>query len=65
MTTPAGMLTPAATSVATAAPSPTLGPIANPTVLVGDVNFDGSVNSVDAALILQLDAGLIESLPSQ
>ena len=65
MTTPAGTLTPAATSVATAAPSPTLGPIANPTVLVGDVNFDGSVNSVDAALILQLDAGLIESLPSQ
>lgn len=29
----------------------------------GDVSCDGRVNSVDAALILQFDAGLIESLP--
>ncbi len=65
MITPTGTMTPAATPVATAAPSPTLEPITSPTALVGDVNFDGSVNSLDAALILQLDAGLIESLPSQ
>ena len=31
----------------------------------GDVNGDGEVNSVDAALILQLNAGLIASLPCQ
>jgi hypothetical protein len=30
----------------------------------GDVNDDGSVNAVDAALILQLDSGLIHSLPN-
>jgi hypothetical protein len=29
----------------------------------GDVNCDGAVNSIDAALLLQLDAGLIASLP--
>jgi hypothetical protein len=28
----------------------------------GDVNDDGSVNSIDAALILQLTAGLVGSL---
>ena len=31
----------------------------------GDVNGDGEVNSVDASLILQLNAGLIASLPCQ
>jgi hypothetical protein len=30
----------------------------------GDVNDDGQVNSIDAALILQLEAGLIASLPN-
>jgi hypothetical protein len=29
----------------------------------GDVNDDGAVDSVDASLILQLKAGLIDSLP--
>ena len=40
---------------ATALPAPPL----------GDVNCDGNVNSIDAALILQLDAGLIDSLTCQ
>ena len=34
-----------------------------PTVLVGDASCDGVVNAQDAALILQLAAGLSESLP--
>lgn len=34
-----------------------------PTPPLGDANCDGSVSSVDAALILQLDAGLVSSLP--
>ena len=32
---------------------------------LGDVNCDSSINSIDAALILQLDAGLTASLPCQ
>ena len=32
-------------------------------VVLGDVNCDGAVTSVDAALILQLEAGLIAALP--
>ncbi len=32
-------------------------------VLVGDASCDGEVSAVDAALILQLDAGLIDSVP--
>ncbi|MCH8994234.1 MAG: hypothetical protein IH959_04615 [Chloroflexi bacterium] len=30
----------------------------------GDVNGDGSTNSVDAAIVLQFDAGFIDSLPN-
>ena len=31
----------------------------------GDVNCDGTVSSIDAALVLQYDAGLIASLACQ
>lgn len=33
--------------------------------LLGDANCDGSINSLDSALVLQYDAGLISSLPCQ
>lgn len=33
--------------------------------LAGDVDCDGRVNSKDAALILQLEAGLVASLPCE
>ena len=54
--TAAATLTPTETSTPTATPSPTPG-------VPGDVNCNGSVSSIDAALILQLDAGLLDSLP--
>ncbi len=41
-------------------PTPT--PTATPTTQIGDVNCDGVTNSIDAALVLQLDAALIASL---
>lgn len=44
-------------------PTPTPTPSGPPPVgLVGDANCDGVVNSIDAALVLQLDAGLITNL---
>ncbi len=49
-------------------PSPTPKPTETPGAppkLLGDANCDGYVNSVDAALILQFDAHLIDSLPCQ
>jgi subtilisin family serine protease/glucose/arabinose dehydrogenase len=52
-----GTATPALTATATPARSPT------PLPSAGDVNCDGRVNSVDAALILQRVAGLIQTLP--
>ncbi len=58
--TPGGPTNTPGGPTATAAP-----PTATPGPLSGDANGDGTVNSIDAALILQLDAGLIDSLPSQ
>jgi len=47
---------------ATPTPTPTVTPTPTPGV-PGDVDCDGSVSSIDASLILQLDAGLLDSLP--
>ena len=45
-------------------PTPTDTPTPTPGGnIVGDVDCSGAVNAVDAALILQLSAGLIEDLP--
>ena len=70
--------TPTNTPTSTATNTPTNTPTATPTffseasptvvtpcVLLGDVNGDGIVNATDAALTLQLLAGLIGSLPCQ
>jgi hypothetical protein len=53
--------TPTDTPTPTATPTPTLTP--TPTMPVGDVNWDGTVNALDAVLVLQFSAGLIDSLP--
>jgi alpha-tubulin suppressor-like RCC1 family protein/pimeloyl-ACP methyl ester carboxylesterase len=42
--------------------TPTVAVTATPAAVVGDANCDGSVSSIDAALILQFAAGLIRSL---
>ena len=55
--TPTPTVTPTQTSTSTPTPTPP-GP-------VGDVNCDRTVNTIDAVLILQFDAGLIASLPCQ
>ena len=46
-------------------PGPTSTPVTSPPSddLLGDSNCDGSVNAIDAALVLQLSAGLIGSPP--
>ena len=49
---PPGVATPTATSTQGAA-------------LAGDVDCDGNVNAIDAALVLQFGAGLIPALPCQ
>jgi hypothetical protein len=55
--TPKATPTPTATQVATATPTPA--------TATGDANCDHSVNSIDAALVLQYSAGLIASLACQ
>lgn len=43
-------------------PTPTSTPTGGCPPLVGDANTDGSVNSIDAALVLQFGAGLLTSI---
>ena len=59
---PTATPTPTATSTAPAPVSPTNTP--PPDKELGDVNSDGQVNAIDAALILQFSAGLIGSVPN-
>lgn len=57
---------PAATATSTPpppTPTPTRTRTPTPPLAVGDVNGDGHINSADALLILQYDAGLIPTLP--
>jgi hypothetical protein len=56
--TPTATPTPVEPGTATPAQTPT------PVPAKGDVNNDGRTNSIDAALVLQYDAGLIHSLPN-
>ena len=53
---------PAPVAVVALEAKPTPAPTMTPEVLLGDVNCDDAVTSVDAALILQLEAGLVASL---
>jgi alpha-tubulin suppressor-like RCC1 family protein len=55
------VLSPKATPTPPTTATPT--PTATPTVRAGDVDCDGAVTSIDAALVLQLGAGLIDGLP--
>lgn len=57
--------TPTATPppTATATPSTTATPTPTPPGLPGDVDCDGNVTSIDAALALQFVAGLLDELP--
>ena len=59
------VIPPTATPTSTATSEPANTPTTVPTFssLVGDVNCDGTVNPLDAALILQVSAGLITTLP--
>ena len=58
--TPTATYTPTNTPTATHTPTPTSTP--TPQGVRGDVNCNRQVNSIDAALILQLGAGLLSSL---
>jgi len=60
--TPTDTPLPTATPTVTDTPLPTATP--TPAKLCGDVNLDGVVDSVDAALILQLRAGFISAVPN-
>ncbi|MDP3768167.1 MAG: dockerin type I repeat-containing protein [Dehalococcoidia bacterium] len=59
-TVPAKILNSPLTINCASVPTPT-----TPAKAFGDVNDDGSVTSVDAALILQLNAGLVDSLVNE
>lgn len=51
--------------VCTFHPFAQMGRIVVTELLFGDTNCDGNVNSIDAALVLQLGAGLVDSLACQ
>lgn len=59
--------TPSFTPTATATPTPTLSPTPTatptPAFTLGDVSCNQTANSIDATLVLQFSAGLIQSLP--
>lgn len=63
-TQPGATATPTRTNTppAVASPTPTR-TNTPPAQLVGDVNCDGQINSIDAALVLQFAAGLLDVLP--
>ena len=64
--TPGGVLElPKPTPLATDSPIATATPTSTPTPVIefGDVNGDGSISAIDAALILQFSGGLLDSLP--
>lgn len=67
--TPVATNTPLATSTPvetpTTAPTDTPEPTATPSILAGDVDCDGEVTSIDAALLLQFIAGLFSALPCE
>ena len=61
-TTPGGPTStpsPTRTATPTRTPTPTLTPFDR----AGDANCDGSINSIDAALVLQLTAGILTQMP--
>lgn len=57
---------PGPSETATTAPTSTAvpGPISTPPGMKGDVNGDGIINPIDAALVLQFSAGMLPALPS-
>jgi hypothetical protein len=63
--TPSATPTPTASSTATetSTPTATATATATPRGIAGDASCDRVVNSIDAALVLQLSAGLLDSLP--
>jgi hypothetical protein len=56
------LLAHAPTYTPSAPPTPTRTPTVSPGGLIGDVSCDGRINAIDAALVLQYDAGIISSL---
>ena len=63
--TPTATARPTTPGAPTRTPTRTQTPTPPPTPFdrAGDANCDGSINSIDAALVLQLTAGLLDALP--
>jgi len=62
-TPPGATPTPLAATPTASAATPTPSAATPPGAGLGDVNCDGMINSIDAALVLQLSSGLTASLP--